>query len=328
MPTPRLLSIAPQFTIPGGRISVVGDGLPVVSSALPQVTVGDHSARVAFASPSTIGVVVDGHAAGRVAVRVGGVPGELFVDVGVPIATGLHQVDNPVIDAAGNVYLTYSGSRGQQVPVSIFRVRPDGTRENFSSAITNPTSMVIGPEDALYVTSRFEGAVYRLNADGGAEAVATDLGIACGLAFRADGTLFVGDRSGTIFAVAPSGEATTFATLPSSVAAFHLALAPDGLFVTAPTLSARDVVYRVLWDGTVSVFADGFGRPQGLGLGPDGVLHVVEALAGSAGLYRLGDARRPELLLSAPGLIGFAFDDARGVLVACTNDTAYRFSLR
>ena len=53
----------------------------------------------------------------------------------------------------------------------------------------------------IYVSSRFEGTVYRVATDGTAEQFATDLGVACGLAFAADGTLFVGDRSGTIFRV-------------------------------------------------------------------------------------------------------------------------------
>ena len=118
-----------------------------------------------------------------------------------PWATGLHQVDNPVFDREGNLFVTYSGSRGQEAPVSIFRVTRAGTREPFVSGIVNPTSMAIGPDGRLYVSSRFEGAVYRVNADGTHERIASDLGVACGLAFDADGSLYVGDRSGTIFRV-------------------------------------------------------------------------------------------------------------------------------
>src|SRR4029077_1208042 len=160
-------------------------------------------------------------------VRVADVAATGFVEIAAPFATGLHQVDNPVFDANGNLYVTYSGTRGQQVPVSIFRVRPNGTRETFSSGMVNPTSMAIDPEGRLYVSSRFEGTVYRVAADGSTEAFAQDLGVACGLAFDADGTLFVGDRSGTIFRVDREGRATMFASLPASVAAFHLAIGPD-----------------------------------------------------------------------------------------------------
>src|SRR5207247_5146681 len=169
-----------------------------------------------------------------------------FIEVAAPFATGLHQVDNPVFDRDGNLYVTYSGTRGQQVPVSIFRVRPNGTRETFSSGIVNPTSMAIDAEGQLYVSSRFEGTWYRVAHDGSLETFANDLGVACGLAFAGDGTLFVGDRSGTIFRVDRGGKATAFASLPASVAAFHLAVGRDeALYVTGPTLSSYDALYRI-----------------------------------------------------------------------------------
>src|SRR4030095_17053610 len=84
-----------------------------------------------------------------------------------------------------------------------------------------------GPAAKLYVSSRFEGVVYRIAADGTPEQVATDLGVACGIAFDQDGWMFVGDRSGTIFRVR-DGRASAFAALPPSVAAFHLAMSPEG----------------------------------------------------------------------------------------------------
>src|SRR5207248_10253105 len=121
---------------------------------------------------------------GRMAIRIEGVNGETpLVNIAAPFATGLHQVDNPVFDREGNLYVTYSGTRGQQVPVSIFRVRPNGTRETFCSGLVNPTSMAIGPDGDLYVSSRFEGTVYRVRADGSIAPFATDLGVPCGLAF-------------------------------------------------------------------------------------------------------------------------------------------------
>src|SRR5690606_21988992 len=134
------------------------------------------------------------------------------VSVAGPWATGLHQVDNPVFDRNGHLFVTYSGTRGQEAPVSVFLVTRGGTREPFVSGIVNATSMAIGPDGRLYVSSRFDGAVYRVQPDGTHEQVASDLGVACGLAFDADGVLHVGDRSGTIFRVREGG-ATPFASL-------------------------------------------------------------------------------------------------------------------
>src|SRR5213592_5228187 len=234
MPPPRVTAIHPLRAIEGGRITIEGAGFPVDEPKLPEVRVGESPARLVYLSPTRLVAIVPSDLeGGRTTVRVDGARvfdaaqggassskgGGAFIDIAAPFATGLHQVDNPVFDRDGNLYVTYSGTRGQQVPVSIFRVRPNGTRETFSSGIVNPTSMAIDAEGQLYVSSRFEGTVYSVAHDGSLEKFANDLGVACGLAFAADGTLFVGDRSGTIFRVDSSGRARTFASLPSSVAA-------------------------------------------------------------------------------------------------------------
>src|SRR4051812_21930287 len=226
----RLLSVQPTRAIEGGRVTLLGDDFPAIASGVPEVRVADRPARVVFASSNRLAILIPSGITegGRVPIRVSGIVGETaFVEVAPPFATGLHQVDNPVFDREGNLFVTYSGTRGQQVPVSIFKVRPNGTRETFSSGIVNPTSMALDHDGTLFVSSRFEGTVYRVAEDGTATAFASDLGVACGLAFASDGMLYVGDRSGTIFRVNRNGQATTFASVPASVAAFHLAFGAD-----------------------------------------------------------------------------------------------------
>ena len=324
---PRVAALYPLSAIEGGRITLEGSDFPIDQPQLPDVRIGDVPARVVCAASTRLAVIVPPGItqAGPTPIRIEQAPGAAtFVELAAPQATGLHQVDNPVFDRDGNLYVTYSGTRGQQVPVSIFRVRPNGTREPFSTGIVNPTSTAFGPDGALYVSSRFEGTVYRVAGDGSAEQFATHLGVACGLAFAPDGRLFVGDRSGTIFAVDRAGKATTFASLPSSVAAFHLAFGPDrALYVTAPTLGTYDPIHRIAPDGTVTTPFATFGRPQGLAFDSTGALFVVEALAGSRGLYRVTPDTPPRLVLSGPGLIGLAFD-RDGTVVVCSSDTAYR----
>jgi sugar lactone lactonase YvrE len=326
MPSARVTAIHPLWAIEGGRVTIEGTAFPIDEAVLPDVRIGDARARLVYASSTTLGALVPpGLDAGRATVRVASIPGETaFIDIAAPFATGLHQVDNPVFDRDGNLYVTYSGTRGQQMPVSIFRVRPNGTRETFSSGIVNPTSMAIDPRGRLYVSSRFEGTVYRVADDGTPEAFANDLGVACGLAFADDGTLFVGDRSGTIFKVDSNRRATTFASLPASIAAFHLAIGPDrALYVTGPTLSSYDALYRIDPDGIVTTTYTGFGRPQGLAFDRHGTLFVIEALAGSSGLYRVRSGGAPELVLAGPGLVGVALDH-EGTIVVASNETAYR----
>lgn len=326
----RLTSVQPLRAVTGGRITIYGTDFPVHEVRLPEVRIGDIPARVVRASTTALSVLVpEGLSGGPTPIRIEGHPGEtVFIDVGLVLATGLHQVDNPVFDRDGNLYVTYSGSRGQEVPVSIFRVTPDGVREPFVSGIVNPTSMAFDASGRLYVSSRFDGTVYRVTPGGQSEAFATELGVACGLAFSRDGTLFVGDRSGTIFRVTPDAHVTPFATVSPSVAAFHLAMsADDVLYVTAPTLGAYDHVYRVGVDGDVTRVYSGFGRPQGLAFDTAGQLHVVEALAGSSGLYHLRADGTVELAVAAPSLVGVAFGP-NGLVSVASNETVYRLGGR
>ena len=326
----NLTAIQPLWAVEGGRVTIHGSGFPIDRPHLPEVKIGDVSARVVYASSNRLTVLVPpGLDGGRTSVQVEGVPGETaFLEVGSVCAAGVHQVDNPVIDGDGNLYVTYSGSRGQEVPVSIFKVSRTGRRESFVSGVVNPTSMTFDGEGNLYVSSRFEGSVYRVKPDGSQDIFATDLGIACGLAFGRDGELYVGDRSGTLFAVRADGTARNIATLPSSVAAFHLAIGPDEqIYMTGPTLGSYDYVYRIdPRSGAVEQMFGGFGRPQGLAFDSQGSLYVVEALAGWSGLYRLRSEGKPELVVAAPSLVGVAFDQTGGLVVS-SNDTAYRLEV-
>ena len=108
----RVTAVHPLCTIEGGRITIEGTGFSVDGSPLPGVQVGGASARVVHASPMQISVIVppclEG---GRAAIRVSGSPDHTaFVDLAAPIATGIHQVDSPVFDHDGNLYVTITCS--------------------------------------------------------------------------------------------------------------------------------------------------------------------------------------------------------------------------
>jgi sugar lactone lactonase YvrE len=323
-----LTSVDPLRVIAGGRVWLRGTGFPLPTSPRTECTIGGAPAHIVFAARDRMAIEVPpGLEGGRTEVKAPWLPGATpFVAVGVLVATGLHQVDNPALDAEGRIYVTYSGSRGQQAPVSVFRVAPGGPREPFVSGIVNATSLAFSPEGRLHVSSRFDGSVYRVLDDGQYEVVASDLGLACGLAFAPDGMLFVGDRSGTIFQIDAKGRTTTLATLPASVAAFHLAMGPDdALYVTGPTLASYDRLYRVEMSGKIEALAETFGRPQGLAFDSRGVLHVVEALAGMSGVYRLPQGGPKTIVASGARLVGLAFgvDDR---LVVASNDSVWQFS--
>jgi len=325
----RIAAVNPLWAVEGGRVTISGGGFGLEPQP-PEVRLGGVPAKLAHASRQSLTAIVPpGLDGGHTPVRVSSAPGETaYVEVGAPIATGLHQVDNPVFDQDGNLYVTFSGSRGQDAPVSIYVVRRDGSREPFVVGLPNPTSMAVDASGHLYVSSRFDGSVHRIAHDGSVTTVATDLGVACGIAFGPGGELYVGDRSGSVLRVS-DGRASLFASIPPSVAAFHLAFGPDRwLYVSAPTLASRDVVYRVSPAGLVEPFCEGLGRPQGLAFDSDGNLYIVDAVAGGSALYRLRPDRPDvkECVLSGGALLGLAFDP-RGGLVLSSSETVYRLAV-
>jgi len=327
-----MTGVRPRWVVPGSRLLVEAPDLPLSADGPPRVLVGGHEAHVIAASAHGVRLVVPpGLEGGPAALSIeGAAPLDLSVDVARVLTTGVHQVDSPAFDGVGRLYVTQSGGPGASVSVPIYRVDRAGVREPVAVGIANPTSLALGPDGAMYVSSRFERTVYRLDIDDHVEVHAADLGVPTGLAFARDGSLFVGDRTGTIFRISPDRRVDTFATLPASVAAFHLAFGPDGaLYVAAPTLASRDRIYRITPEREVDVVCEGFGRPQGLAFDQSGFLYVADALAGSAGLYRVdvsAAAPLPELVLTAPALIGVAFDPDGGVVLA-SNDTVWRLDV-
>ena len=318
--------VIPPRAIPGGRIVVQAGDEPFPAGPPRSVLIGSTEVRLSSASSRRLAAIVPpGTDSGVVPIRFGDGDPIAQLDVGVEWANGLHQVDSPAFDDDGNLYATFSGTRGQAVPVSVFRVRPGGAPEPVASGIANATSLAFDPFGELCVSSRFDGAVYRIARDGTVEKIASELGVACGLAFGPDGTMFVGDRTGTLFKVNAAGRVVPFAILPPSIAAFHVAVGPEEeVYVSGPTLSSRDPIYRVDRRGEIAVYAEGFGRPQGLAVGADGLLYAADSLAGASGIFRIVPGRPRELVVAGDGVVGLAFHPARGVAVASA-DAVYGF---
>ncbi len=249
--------------------------------------------------------------------------------IGRKVAGGVHPVANPAFDPRDwSLYVTRSGARGEHVPVSIFRITSDGTVEDFSSEVMNPTSIAFGRTERMFVTSRFDGTVYRVTPERQFVAFAADLGVATGLAFNRSGEMFVGDRSGTIFRVNEIGEAKAWAQHEPSVSAYHLAFGPDGsLYVSGPTVSSFDSITRFDEEGNASTFYQGLGRPQGLAFDREGNLYVSASLRGRRGIVRVSpDGSDAQLVVAGMNIVGLAFGPA-GEMVVATNEAVYTIPL-
>jgi sugar lactone lactonase YvrE len=300
-----------------------------VRAERPRVTVGDMPAAVVIGSDTyVIARVPDGAAAGDLVVENGQKASPVWnCEVGVQIADSVHPVANPAVDASGNVFTTFSGSRGQKTPVSVFKIDLNYNIRPFLTDIMNATGLAFGRDGALYVSNRNDGIVYQVSPSGHMSVFVEGMGIATGLAFDGEDNLYVGDRSGTIFKIAPSRQIYVFATVEASISAYHLAFGPEGgLFVTGPTTSSFDSVYRISPAGEVEVYYRGLGRPQGMAFDAEGRLYVAASLRGRKGVVRIGPDRKAELFASGPGIVGLAFTQSRSLIVA-TNSALYRMDV-
>jgi len=180
----------------------------------------------------------------------------------------------------------------------------------------------------MFVTSRLDGTVYRVTPFKEAVPFARNLGVATGIAFDRDGTMYVGDRSGTIYQVNSVGEEQPWAQLEPSVSAYHLAFGPDDtLYVTGPTVTSFDSIYRIGRDRNVSVFYRGLGRPQGLAFDDSGHLYVAASRGGRRGILRISpDAEQVEMFVAGMNLVGLAFS-ATGDLAVASNDSVHVLSV-
>jgi sugar lactone lactonase YvrE len=333
---PHIEAVAPSFALPGGEVRIIGKGLRPPELRRPSVHFGEIEGAVLIGSDDfVVARVPYGAISGPITVSTdvstGGAGGGHIsnphsIHVAVPVADNLHPVTNPALDREGNIYVTFSGSRGQKVPVAIFKIDTSYNVKPFLSDMMNATSIAFDREGQMYVSSRHDEAVYQVAPNGTVSTYAEGMGVATGIAFDAAENLYVGDRSGTIFKIARDRQIFVFATLEPSVSAYHLAFGPHGdMFVTGPSTSSFDCVYKVDPHGTVSVFYRGLGRPQGLALDVEGNIYVAASLAGKRGIVKITPQGKANLEVSGQGLVGLAFAPGKSAILA-TNGAVHHIS--
>ena len=319
---PHIESVFPAAALAGGEIRINGTSLRPPELKRPRVQFGDVEAPVVISTDEfVVARVPEGASSGSVVVATNGhVSNAQPVRVAVQIADNLHPVTSPALDAEGNIYATFSGARGQKVPVSIFKIDTNYVMKPYLSDLMNATSIAFDRKDEMYVSSRNDGTVYKVATNGTMTTYAEGMGVATGIAFDRDENLYVGDRSGTIFKIARDRQIFVFATLEPSVSAYHLAFGPTGdLFVTGPTTSSFDTVHRIDTHGAVQTFFRGLGRPQGLAFDVQGNLYVAASLGGRRGIVKIAPNAEASLAVSGHNLVGLAFAPGRSVVLATTS---------
>ena len=325
---PHIETVAPSLALPGGEIRIIGKSLRPPELRRPSVRFGEIEGPVLISSDDfVVARVPEGATSGPVVVGTNGhVSNAHPIKVAALVADNVHPVANPALDREGNIYVTFSGSRGQKVPVSIFKIDTNYVVTPFLSDLMNATSIAFDREGQMYVSSRNDEAVYKVTPNGTMSTYAEGMGVATGIAFDPEENLYVGDRSGTIFKIARDRQIFVFATLEPSVSAYHIAFGPHGdMFVTGPSTSSFDCVYRVDPHGTVSVFYRGLGRPQGLAFDVDGNIYVAASLAGKRGIVKITPQGKANLEVSGQGLVGLAFAPGKSAILA-TNGAVHHIA--
>jgi hypothetical protein len=325
---PHIEAVVPAAALPGGEVRISGHGLRPQDLRRPTVQFGDVEGAVVISSDDfLVARVPQGASSGPIVVSTNGHSSNPHqIKVAVPIAENLHPVTNPALDAEGNIYVSFSGSRGQRVPVAIYKIDTSYNVKPFLPDLMNATSIAFDRAGQMYVSSRFDGTVYRVAPNGTMSSYAEGMGVATGIAFDRTGNLYVGDRSGTIFKIGSDRQIFVFATLEASISAYHLAFGPLGdLYVTGPTTSSFDCVYKINSQGNVSVFYRGLGRPQGIAVDVEGNLYVAASISGKRGIVRITPTGQPSLQVAGAGLVGLAFAPGRSVILA-TNGAVHHLA--
>jgi sugar lactone lactonase YvrE len=324
----RILNIDPPFAIAGGEIVIDCAGFDTSEPPQCAVLIDDTPAPMVALSPQRVLAIVPETKGGKVAVTLstGDEPTEAaYLTVAKKLASDLHPVANPAFDPDdGALFVTRSGSRGEELPVTLFRIDISGDVSEYSGDIANPTGVAFGPDGQMFVSSRLEGVVYRINPFKEAAAFASNLGVATGIAFDQNGLMHVGDRTGTIFKVNGIGEEKAWTQIEPSVSAFHLAFGPDNsLYICGPTVTSFDSIWRIGPDGDVDTFFKGLGRPQGLAFDREGNLYVAASLRGRRGIVRISpDGSEAKVVVAGVNLVGLAFSSA-GEMAVVSIDSVY-----
>src|ERR1051325_5939342 len=176
-------NVMPKAALPGGEVIIEYSGRELAGTSQPEVRFGDFSAQVTMASSDHIIAKVPESSAevgtSELIVATTGDTSRPFpYEIGKKLASNLHPVANPAVDAEGNVYATYSGRRGQKTPVSIYKITPRGAVTPFVTEIMNATGLAFSLNGELFVSSRHEGNVYKVDRTGRTELFTEGMGIA------------------------------------------------------------------------------------------------------------------------------------------------------
>src|SRR5215469_7639003 len=187
---PQISQVTPPAAIAGGELQIRGKGF--ARAERPRVVIGEVGAPVIIGSDSfVIARVPEGATAGELVVESGELASDSWAcDIGLLVAESLHPVANPAVDSVAINYSTFSGSRGQKVPVAVHRIDLNFNMKPFINDLMNATALAFDPQGMLYISSRYDGVVYQATPTGNMSVFVEGMGVATGIAFDREQNLY------------------------------------------------------------------------------------------------------------------------------------------
>lgn len=323
----KIKKVVPAMGIAGGDITIYCEGLNPFKLDEESLIVCGNKALIEGASEHKIKAhIPEDTAAGEIIIHQEGSSCEPFLfEIPLCIAHTLHNVGNPAVLANGTVFATFSGTKGQLTPASVFKIPAGGRKEPFIGGIMNATSLLRSRDDSILISSRYDGKIYQADSSGEYRVIAGGLGEVFGIAQCRDGTIFAGDRTGNIFRISDSGKPDFFAHLPASEVAYHLAVdSQDRLYVSAPLHIGENIIYRITPDGTVDEFYKDLVEFHGLAVDSEDNLLIAVTNRGKGAVHHLNtDTMENRRLLSGEGIIGLSLHNESGDLFVATFSKLY-----
>jgi sugar lactone lactonase YvrE len=236
----------------------------------------------------------------------------------------LHIVANPAVDPQDDsIILTRSGSRGQQLPVTLFRLERDGFLSEMAVEVLNPTGVAFDRAGELFVTARAEGEVVRIADD--AEPFVT---------------LRIGNRHRNRLRpkrrdvrrrperhdLPPQRCGRRRIFCDSRTVGFGLSFgfrSGRKTLCRRAGLSSFDGIYTIDREGFDEIFYRGLGRPQGVAFDREGNLYVAACLHGRHGIVKIyEEGKRAEIFVAGMNVVGLCFT-RMGEIVVATNEAVY-----
>ena len=320
----RITAVRPLWAVEGGRVTIAGDGLRR-RSRLPRGAASAACRRGwRRASPRALTALVPpGLDGGRTPVRIDErrrrdrvrrdrraardrpAPGR---------QPGVRSRRQPLRDLQR---LARAGGAG----LDLRRPAATARASRSSSGIANPTSLAFDRDGRLYVSSRFDGSVYRVDADGSRRRRSRPTS-ASRAASRStpDGDAVRRRSIRNDPARRATGTRRVFASHArrASPRSTWRSAPTAGCTSPRPTLGAHDCVYRISPDGAVEIVLRRLRPAAGAGLRSRRAI-CTSSMRWPARAASIGcDSDRPaepELVVAGGSLIGLAFDP-RGGLVA------------